>query len=100
MWTSACRFILIHLRPLPSACLHLLTCATVSKLCPVSPQRVKWTNPPAVSAADLVCLIAGVETRREASVVVSELKDRLLASNAVAYCTIKVGALLIMADAL
>lgn len=53
-------------------------------------QRVKWTSPPAVSAADLVCLIAGVETRREASVVVSELKDRLLLSNAVAYCTIKV----------
>ena len=51
--------------------------------------RIKWTSPPAVSAADLVCLIAGVETRREASVVVSELKERLLVSNAVSYCTIK-----------
>ena len=51
--------------------------------------RIKWTSPPAVSAADLVCLIAGVETRREASVVVSELKERLLVSNAVSYCTVK-----------
>ena len=56
----------------------------------VSHQRVKWMSPPAISAADLVCLIDGVETRREASVVVSELKERLLASNAVVYCTIKV----------
>eukprot|EP01050_Picozoa_sp_SAG11_P004254 SAG11_NODE_267_length_11457_cov_14.773728_1_plen_900_part_00 len=51
--------------------------------------RVKWTRPPHLSAADLVCLIAGVETRREASVVVSELRDKLLAAEALGYCSIK-----------
>ena len=51
--------------------------------------RVKWTRPAHVSAADLVCLIAGVDTRREASVVVSELKDKLLQEEALGYRAIK-----------
>ena len=94
MWASAsCYVLYLFARVI---IVRILTCAGCSPSLSASQQRVKWTTPPAISAADLVCLIAGVETRREASVVVSELKDRLLASNAVAYCTIKVSVRILM----